>query len=496
MAKQDIDVGTVANDGTGDPIRTAMTKVNENTNELYTALGGNTVTNLVNTSAEIELLNTSNKISFLYDTEAELLAVDPATHHGCIGHAHDTGALYYAHGAWRKLLSDNSAGNITSYVDSLAGLAYTGNAISESNDLTGGTGTLDQVLRSNGNGTFSFVDNTGGGGGSQNVFSTIQVSGQNDVVADSTTDTLTFVAGTNVTITTDSNNDSITINASGGGGGTSFSALTEVDTANLDVDDIALQAVTNLVVTGPDSSRYLIDQYPGDNPTVYVSRGQTIAFNLDGVTASHPFRILDIGGGSQYNTGLVHVALDGTTTTGSGAQDKINGTLYWKIPGNAPAGTYEYICTAHSAMNGNIVVADPAASGGGSGLQSRATINGATSSSHANNGLEDLNLTGYKSYALLKIATDRAAWVRLYITDAKRQDSAERNRLSTSDPAPDAGVIAEVITSGATTVNVTPGIIGWNGDGTPSTTIYALVTNLSGSTSAVDVTLTALQLES
>ena len=44
-------------------------------------------------------------------------------------------------------------------------------------------------------------------------FKTISVSGQSDVVADSNTDTLTLVAGTNVSITTNATNDSITINA-------------------------------------------------------------------------------------------------------------------------------------------------------------------------------------------------------------------------------------------------------------------------------------------
>ena len=42
-------------------------------------------------------------------------------------------------------------------------------------------------------------------------FKTISVSGQSNVVADSTTDTLTFVAGNNVTITTSAADDSITI---------------------------------------------------------------------------------------------------------------------------------------------------------------------------------------------------------------------------------------------------------------------------------------------
>lgn len=49
------------------------------------------------------------------------------------------------------------------------------------------------------------------------AFKTIAVSGQSDVVADSPIDTLTLVAGTNITITTDASTDTITINASGGG---------------------------------------------------------------------------------------------------------------------------------------------------------------------------------------------------------------------------------------------------------------------------------------
>ena len=49
-----------------------------------------------------------------------------------------------------------------------------------------------------------------------NSFTTVAVSGQSDVVADSSTDTLTLVAGTNVTMTTNASSDSITINSSAG----------------------------------------------------------------------------------------------------------------------------------------------------------------------------------------------------------------------------------------------------------------------------------------
>jgi len=56
-----------------------------------------------------------------------------------------------------------------------------------------------------------------GPAGEANSFATIAVSGQSSVLADSNNDTLTLVAGTNVTITTNATNDSITINASGDG---------------------------------------------------------------------------------------------------------------------------------------------------------------------------------------------------------------------------------------------------------------------------------------
>ena len=42
MAKQSINRGTSANDGTGDNLRAGAQKVNDNFDELYTALGNGT----------------------------------------------------------------------------------------------------------------------------------------------------------------------------------------------------------------------------------------------------------------------------------------------------------------------------------------------------------------------------------------------------------------------------------------------------------------------
>lgn len=65
-------------------------------------------------------------------------------------------------------------------------------------------------------GTVTGSNLSGTNTGDQFLFGTIAVSGQSNVVAETTNDTLTIVAGTNITITTDAATDSITINSSGG----------------------------------------------------------------------------------------------------------------------------------------------------------------------------------------------------------------------------------------------------------------------------------------
>ena len=75
--------------------------------------------------------------------------------------------------------------------------------------FVGGTG-MDTSINSNYEITFTNTDR----GSSQNIFKNVAVSGQSTIVADSNNDTLTFVAGSNVSITTNATNDSITINSS------------------------------------------------------------------------------------------------------------------------------------------------------------------------------------------------------------------------------------------------------------------------------------------
>jgi hypothetical protein len=131
--------------------------------------------------------------------------------------------------------------------------------------------------------------------------------------------------------------------------------------------------------------------------------------------------------------------------------------------------------------------------GSGIGLGTRVSAGG-TTASLANNATGSISITGFKTYMMYKINTNAAAWVRFYITNAAR--SADASRSQGDDPSAGAGVIAEVITAGSETVILSPGVLGYNDDATPTTTIYVAVTNLSGSTRTITVTATLLQLES
>ena len=187
-----------------------------------------------------------------------------------------------------------------------------------------------------------------GGGLASDSFATIAVAGQSSVVADSSTDTLTLVAGTGISITTNAGTDTVTITNTGA---SAFSGLS--DAAGLTVDKIYLPAITRLNVTNSGISAYLFDQYAGNNPTLYVISGTTIAFNLQ--ATSHPFIIQD-NTLTPITAGLVHVTTAGVVTTGSSAQGKDSGTLYWKIPASLGGVNYAYQCGSHGGMVGTITI--------------------------------------------------------------------------------------------------------------------------------------------
>jgi hypothetical protein len=185
------------------------------------------------------------------------------------------------------------------------------------------------------------------------------------------------------------------------------------------------------------------------------------------------------------------VRVDGTTitVTASGILSATPGA--YVLPAATPTTLGGIKIGAGLSIDGNGVV-NVTASGIGGGLVTRQELAG-TTSSLADNTTTELNIDGYKSYTLLKIQTSAAAWVRVYTDDASRD--ADVTRSEGQDPVAGSGVITEVRTTGAQTVLITPGVIGFNNDTVPNTNIYLSVTNRSGSTTPITVTLTAIRLE-
>ncbi len=300
-----------------------------------------------------------------------------------------------------------------------------------------------QYLKTDGSGNLSWDTPAGGGGEvNQNAFSNIAVSGQSTVEADTKTDTLNLVAGSNMTITTNASGDSITFASTGGGGGSQNVFST-----------IAVSGQNNVVA---DSTTDTLTLVAGSNMTITTnSSGDSITFASSGGSSLTTEQVQDIVG----------AMFTGNTETN--------------------------ITATYQDSDGTI---DLVASGGGGGGASliRSSASAATSSM-SNNSSRNITITTAKSYALQKIQTSAAAWVTLYTDTTSRSNDSGRSEAT--DPTPGSGVIAEVITTGATSQLISPFIIGGNMDSTPSTNTYLKVVNKSGSTQAITVTLYYVPLE-
>ena len=174
--------------------------------------------------------------------------------------------------------------------------------------LIGGTsGPAAATLTAGTNVTITNADNaiTFDVSAAGDAFKTISVSGQSDVVADGTADTLTFAAGTGTTITTNAGTDTITISAgtntievdefTGNGSTTAYTLSTAAVTEN------------NLLV-------YMDGVYQHHN--TYAVSGTTLTFdtNVPNGSKVEAYHMITVS-----NTNLVQSAVAGTLIDVSGA---------------------------------------------------------------------------------------------------------------------------------------------------------------------------------
>lgn len=89
-----------------------------------------------------------------------------------------------------------------------------------------------------------------------------------------------------------------------------------------------------------------------NDPTIYLSRGQTYIFENNNSSNAHPFQIQSVAGqgGAAYNTGV-------TNNGGAGGTE-----IKIIVPHDAPDNLY-YQCTAHANMGGTIFITGAVAAG-------------------------------------------------------------------------------------------------------------------------------------
>lgn len=276
-----------------------------------------------------------------------------------------------------------------------------------------------------------------------------------------------------------------------------------------DVADIAFAAHNGTATVATGAISAIVDGVPAggqvpmkfqfltNNGTAIAARAELSATgvwrvnnlqNFSGTSLTLTATTVNVAGNMQLNAqnDLRFADSDSSNWVAFQAPATISSNVTWTLP--ATDGASGQVLST----DGSGTLSWATASGGGTSLGSRTTVAG-TSASLSNGSSGDINIVGFKGYVLYKIQTSVASWVRLYTDAASR--TADNSRSEGTDPVPGAGVIAEIITTGASTILISPGAFGFNNEGSPTNIIPVRVTNKSGTTTDVTVTLTVVQLE-
>jgi len=215
-------------------------------------------------------------------------------------------------------------------------------------------------------GRITSAANGSSGSSASDSFKTIAVSGQSNVVADSSTDTLTLVAGSGMTITTDASGDSVTFASTGGGGGggsflplsggTVTGAVTVQDTVTvdkLDAKDTSAPAEVNIY-------------YDKSSATGYEDIGHINFYGKQNNGDAEKFAQISgyaLTSGDNYNIGTVKIRTvneDGTADDGAMADALHTTSSYTKVFGRLDLENaidekiYNFTGTYISPLNGTI----------------------------------------------------------------------------------------------------------------------------------------------
>ena len=352
MSKQTVDIGSSANDGTGDSIRNGGDKINDNFTELYNALGnGTTIAANTGTLASnaylISSYQSNTQITSRLNTYALVANVASLAALGNTNSAISQRAQVANVVTLAALANTNSAiakRAEVANVASLAALANTNTRINLINTNLTTTNTAVRLLISDraqvaNVASLAALANTNSGIGNLNTNLTAPNTALRLLVSDRAQVANVFSVFSS---------------------GKSYSTVPNYG------------AAVTYDISANSSSAYIVSNMgfgkggaAFNNPELTVRNESTIAFDLNGLGGSHPFNIRSgASGTSNFSNTLIHVATNGTITTGTSAQNKTSGVLYWQIPHDiisSSRNSYNYYCSSHSAMAGNVNIKDTGA---------------------------------------------------------------------------------------------------------------------------------------
>ena len=113
MAQQTINIGATANDGTGDQLRTAFDKVNDNFVEIYTELGGTSLSNVKISGNTISTDDTNGNLTLDPNGTGTIILANATT---CSSTLAVTGVATFADAVTFPSMTTVERGNITDVV--------------------------------------------------------------------------------------------------------------------------------------------------------------------------------------------------------------------------------------------------------------------------------------------------------------------------------------------------------------------------------------------
>lgn len=358
MAKQTLNIGSSANDGTGDSLRDGAIKLNSVIDELYTNLGNDTTLQInIDTPSTDQILkwngaqfaegdfnkftgdvdvngnklisadngditiqpngtgdikfwagSTGSALTYIDGADGKLKwsnhfadaasLPDASTHHGMFAHAHAEGKGYFAHGGvWEPLISESSSLGLLGDVDMTVG---------------GGPSTGQGIVWNATSGKWepgNFSGGGGGGGTTQNLFEGFTAD-TGSTTASAPTDVLTVAGGTN--ITTAIAGDTLTINMSGALGDANQNAYGVIGSDSGNKTAGSPTATINLVGGTGISTAISGDDLTitNDSPNVVQEVFRTVTGDSGTTTAALSTSTLNVAGGQ----GITTVATSNTLT--------------------------------------------------------------------------------------------------------------------------------------------------------------------------------------